>query len=82
MKPVIFGTKTTILTDWEKDFFKDANPLGFILFARNINSINQVKELVASLKEICNNPDLLFLIDEEGGRVTRTNKIFPKKLAS
>jgi beta-N-acetylhexosaminidase len=82
MKPAIFGTKTTKLTAWEKDFFKDANPLGFILFARNIESINQVKELVAELKEICNNPDLLFLIDEEGGRVTRTNKVFPEKLAS
>lgn len=58
------------LTGWEQDFFRDANPWGFILFARNVDSPKQVKALTASLREAVGR-DAPILIDQEGGRVQR-----------
>lgn len=67
---VIFGFSGLELTKEEISFFKKAKPEGFILFKRNIDSKEQVKKLVVSLKEIAgfNCP---ILIDQEGGRVAR-----------
>ena len=36
MLPVIFGLSGACLTADEQSFFRDANPAGYILFARNI----------------------------------------------
>lgn len=69
--PVIFGFQGLTLTDAERDFFKQINPYGIILFARNIDTPEQVKALTASLREISGNDDLPILIDQEGGRVAR-----------
>lgn len=51
---------------------------GFILFARNINSIDQLLNLLNSLKEENQDKDIpLFLsIDEEGGKVSRLSSIY------
>lgn len=68
---VIYGLSGTTLTPDEKDFFRDANPYGFILFARNCASPEQVKALTASLKELAGRDRLPILIDQEGGRVAR-----------
>lgn len=67
---VIFGCEGLALSEQETAFFKQVNPLGFILFARNIDHPEQVKALVASLRETVgwNCP---ILIDQEGGRVAR-----------
>lgn len=70
IKPVIYGISGLELTDEEKYFFTKAGPMGFILFARNIRDKNQVKSLVASLKELMSG-EVLILIDQEGGRVSR-----------
>lgn len=67
---VIFGLQGPRLTAAEKAFFRDANPWGFILFARNIETPDQVKALTASLKA-CVGRDCLIFIDQEGGRVQR-----------
>jgi beta-N-acetylhexosaminidase len=67
---VIFGIAGETLTAVERDFFKAANPLGFILFARNCRDPEQVKALVQSLKD-CLGRDAPILIDQEGGRVRR-----------
>lgn len=67
---VIFGLKGTRLTAAEKTFFRDVNPWGFILFARNIETPKQVKALTNSLKE-CVGRDCMIFIDQEGGRVQR-----------
>lgn len=61
----------TELTDWEYDFFRDIAPVGFILFARNIDTPYQVRELTDSLRNITGNVDTPILIDQEGGRVAR-----------
>ncbi len=68
---VIFGLEGTALTKRERDFFKSSNPFGYILFARNIRDVNQVKALTDSLRDISGRDDLPILIDQEGGRVQR-----------
>jgi beta-N-acetylhexosaminidase len=70
IKPVIFGIKSTKLNNEEIKFFKEQNPLGFILFSRNIKNKEQVRGLVQSLKNLLGR-DCLILIDQEGGRVQR-----------
>lgn len=68
---VIFGCAGLTLSDAEKEFFKKVNPVGFILFARNIDTPEQVKALVASLRDAVGRKDAPVLIDQEGGRVQR-----------
>jgi len=66
----ILGLAGTELTPEERRFFSDLQPLGFILFRRNVETPAQVKALVASLKDLVTH-DALILIDQEGGRVRR-----------
>jgi beta-N-acetylhexosaminidase len=54
----------------EKAFFRDANPFGFILFARNIKSADQTRALCEDFREAVGR-DCLITIDQEGGRVQR-----------
>jgi beta-N-acetylhexosaminidase len=68
---MLLGCSGTVLTDTEKAFFSKANPLGFILFAWNIESAAQLKALVQSLKEVLQREAVPILIDVEGGRVNR-----------
>lgn len=49
---------------------RDVNPLGIILFRRNIQSTDQLKALIAAIREKAR-PGLLMAIDHEGGRVHR-----------
>ncbi|MEO9653096.1 MAG: beta-N-acetylhexosaminidase [Roseobacter sp.] len=58
------------LTSAEKSFFRAANPFGFILFARNIETPDQVRALCAELRE-CVGREAPITIDQEGGRVQR-----------
>jgi beta-N-acetylhexosaminidase len=68
---VIFGCASTSLSVEEKSFFKQSNPLGFILFARNIESPDQVRALVNDLRDCVGRKNAPILIDQEGGRVQR-----------
>lgn len=66
----VFGCSGQTLCDDERAFFRDADPLGFILFARNVNSSEQVCALVSDLRaSVQRNAPIL--IDQEGGRVQR-----------
>lgn len=69
----IVGIEGEKLTAAEKKLFKEKNPLGFILFARNIKDKKQVKELVKSLHKAVGREEVPILIDQEGGRVQRLN---------
>lgn len=69
-KPVIFGLEATSLNDDERRFFEEVKPLGFILFARNVDNAEQVTALVSELKTLLG-WDCPILIDQEGGRVAR-----------
>lgn len=70
-KAAIFGCTGTELTAQERAFFTETDPLGFILFARNVESPEQVKALVRSMRESVGRDDAPVLIDQEGGRVAR-----------
>jgi beta-N-acetylhexosaminidase len=70
-KAVIFGCHTTQLLAEEKAFFQRTAPLGFILFARNCETPDQIKHLVHDLRKTVGRPDAPILIDQEGGRVAR-----------
>lgn len=70
MTAAIFGPEGPEITDWEKGFFAETQPFGFILFARNIENPNQLRRLTAALREAVGR-DAPVLIDQEGGRVQR-----------
>jgi beta-N-acetylhexosaminidase len=70
-KAVIYGLAGTALTSDERRFFTATDPLGFILFARNIGEPAAVRALVDSLRDLIGRPDAPVLIDQEGGRVQR-----------
>jgi beta-N-acetylhexosaminidase len=70
-KAVIFGCSGLELTATERDFFRDADPLGFILFARNVETPEQARRLVDALRSSVARADAPVLIDQEGGRVAR-----------
>nr|WP_136252769.1 beta-N-acetylhexosaminidase [Ningiella ruwaisensis] len=70
----IVGVSGTVLSTDERALFKEIRPAGMILFARNIDSPSQLRELTNSFKEITDNPYALILIDQEGGRVSRLPK--------
>ena len=67
----ILGCAGLTLTEVERSFFREARPWGFILFARNIDSPDQVRKLVEDLRACVDNPKAPVLIDQEGGRVQR-----------
>lgn len=59
-----------VLTPEESAFFRDANPWGFILFARNCETPGQLRALTSDLRAAVGR-DAPILIDQEGGRVQR-----------
>ena len=67
----VFGCSGTTLTEAERSLFGDANPFGFILFARNCESPDQVRVLVDDFRECVGRENAPVLIDQEGGRVAR-----------
>ena len=74
-KAIIFGIKGYKLTNKEKQLFKKIKPWGIILFSRNIKNISQLKILVNDIKKILRDKKYPILIDQEGGKVSRLNKI-------
>jgi beta-N-acetylhexosaminidase len=68
---VIFGCQGARLSEAERRFFSETNPLGFILFERNCETPEQVKALVGELRDTLGRADAPILIDQEGGRVSR-----------
>ncbi|MGL4314050.1 MAG: glycoside hydrolase family 3 N-terminal domain-containing protein [Sphingomonas sp.] len=71
MKPVIFGLAGLSLSPDEAAFFREAQPLGFILFRRNIETRGQVRALTDQLRALTGRDDVAILIDQEGGKVQR-----------
>ena len=67
----ILGCGGPRLSERERAFFRDADPYGFVLFQRNCEDPDQVRGLVAALRETVGRSDAPVLIDQEGGRVRR-----------
>ncbi len=68
--PVVFSLAGERLTPEETALFRQADPLGFILFARNVGAKDGLRRLCEELRA-CVGRDCPILIDQEGGRVRR-----------
>ncbi|PZP39060.1 MAG: beta-N-acetylhexosaminidase [Pseudomonas fluorescens] len=83
VRPLLLGIEGYSLTAGERAFIKEAPPMGFLLFARNVQSVEQVRDLTAELVENSPFKAPLVAVDQEGGRVQRIKfggKIPPMKV--
>jgi beta-glucosidase-like glycosyl hydrolase len=71
IRAFICGIEGKTLSDDEKKFLEDYQPLGVILFGRNCDNADQIKALTDSIKRHLRHSTPLILIDQEGGRVAR-----------
>jgi beta-N-acetylhexosaminidase len=67
----ITGVSGLGLSATEREFIRGTRPWGFILFKRNIETPDQVSDLVDEFRECVGEADAPVLIDQEGGRVAR-----------
>jgi beta-N-acetylhexosaminidase len=70
-KAMILGCAGRSLTREEVRFYRNECPWGFIVFARNITEPEQVRDLVAEMRDCVGRPEALVFVDQEGGRVQR-----------
>lgn len=76
VRPVILLINHYPLTPADKDFYKEANPYGFLLGIPSRQDLDPRllrRELTAALGR----SDFLFFIDQEGGTVNRLKQFFP-----
>lgn len=66
----ILGVEGLALGPDERAFLRDADPWGFILFARNVDNPDQLRRLTGDLREAVGR-DAVVMTDQEGGRVQR-----------
>jgi beta-N-acetylhexosaminidase len=66
---VCAGFEGTAATPELRQFLHDVPLAGFVLFGRNVRSLEQVRALTGELRELVPSPVLA--IDQEGGRVAR-----------
>ncbi|HEV7239798.1 MAG TPA: beta-N-acetylhexosaminidase [Thermoanaerobaculia bacterium] len=64
------------LSALERRILSESSPYAVVLFGRNIDSAEHLRELVAEVKSAAKVPPL-FMIDQEGGRVDRLRHIIP-----
>lgn len=70
-KAFVSGCSGRALTEDEISFFREQDPWGLILFARNVETPDQLRRLTASFREAVGRPEAPVLVDQEGGRVQR-----------
>ena len=71
MKPCILSLSGLTVSPAERALFRASQPMGFILFGRNIADRAQLRALTDDLRGLTGREDLPILIDQEGGRVQR-----------
>src|SRR3954468_14607362 len=71
MQAAIYAPAGLELTPDERAFFRDCDPVGYIVFRRNIETREQLRALTDDLRALSGREDLPILIDQEGGRVAR-----------
>ena len=81
-KAIIFGIKGAKLTSEERHLLKTEKPWGVILFSRNIKDLFQLKYLIRDIRNSIKDNNYPILIDQEGGKVSRLNKIIDLSLFS
>lgn len=70
-KAFICGCSGLELTEREREFLRAEQPWGLILFARNCDSPEQIRQLTAAFRATVGRPDAPVLVDQEGGRIQR-----------
>jgi len=70
-RPVIVGLPGTVLQPETATALRTLDPLGVIVFARNIESPDQLAALTAAVRAALGRADAPVLVDQEGGRVAR-----------
>src|SRR5260370_6296455 len=70
-RAAIFGCTGPDLTADERAFFRDADPLGFMLVGGNVETPGRACRLVEELRSSVARAEAPVLIDQEGGRVAR-----------
>ena len=70
MKSFITGVAGPELTGQERQFLKDAQPWGFIIFKRNVADPGSLRRLIDDFRTLVGRQAPV-LIDQEGGRVQR-----------
>src|SRR6202167_1061501 len=70
MRAFITGVAGPELTDEERQFLRDAQPWGLIVFSRNIAGSDPLRRLIGEFRSLVGR-DAPVLIDQEGGRVQR-----------
>lgn len=73
--PLMCGIQGTSLLQEERDQLRHPLIGGVILFTRNYDSPEQLKELTSELRSL-RNPPLIIAVDHEGGRVQRFRENF------
>jgi beta-N-acetylhexosaminidase len=77
MKDVFgIGLAGKSLSDLERSILRDSSPYAVVLFARNVESAEQLRDLVAEVRSVSGRAPL-FMVDQEGGRVDRFRHILP-----
>lgn len=72
----VFGFESHLPTDDFLHLIEKRNLGGVVLFARNVESPNQISETIKEFESKSEYP-LFIMIDQEGGRVSRITKDFP-----
>jgi beta-N-acetylhexosaminidase len=73
---LVLGIAGPELTPNEAALFRKLQPAGYILFTRNIVTPEQTRKLTDNLHDLSSDTPII-AIDQEGGRVTRTQEIAP-----
>ena len=81
-KAIIVGIRGIKLSSEEIYLLKKEKPWGVILFSRNIKNLIQLKKLIIDIKNCIKDKNYPILIDQEGGRVSRLNKIIDLSIFS
>lgn len=76
VRPVILLINHYPLTPADKDFYKEANPYGFLLGIPSRQDLDP-RLLRRELASALGRSDFLFFIDQEGGTVNRLKQFFP-----
>ena len=73
--PVMLDIEGLSLSPADRDLLREPAVGGVILFTRNFESVEQVADLVADIRNL-RSPPLLIAVDHEGGRVQRFREGF------
>src|SRR5579862_8466394 len=70
MRAFITGLAGPALTDAEREFLREAQPWGLIVFQRNVAEPESLRRLIGEARNMLGR-DAPVLVDQEGGRVQR-----------